>query len=790
MLSLCFYYNSKSINDLSYIENPDKETVIVAPSPVLADSIRSRVPSGTSVITISKFISDYFEFFNYDLEDRFKSKSELMKDLLMVWKIVNPELGFEQFKRSFNLFTDLRSFTVNSETIEAVLNEYDDVSRISVLAYYQFLNEQGYVEEHSRYYILSELLREYNVDVVEEKRNIIIMGFTFMSASQVDLIKAMGILHDVYIPFPKEVYENSIDSDWVMWIDKEHNIQTKDLDEKPELKNIKIHYHPKKGLSHAVTEICDGNNNEICLLSKNTTASELMAASISNSYFKTSIDLFENRIKDVFDNIEDIFYRDIDSIILGTKIIEYLKTKLSISLETKDILMLKPLTLALSTISKHIELNERNTELALIDLKVLKEVILLDAPRASLAVLNSDANSNKIIDISSIDEISGKGKVYLCINSDLGSIASSDKNYTETIETILFDMGPLKRAAFDFLLTKQKLNELLSEPNVEIICENGILDTDPYFNTVFSPYKELKLVIEENVHVEDHKPIKTDVISITKPELKTLSATRFQSYIECPRKYYLSSVEKVSLFLDFKTSIREVDLGRLEHKIIEDYFKVTDKWNEDTFKRVILDTLDKFYGKRDLNDQEKLSAEIEIYEYAKNGLDFLFELQQIEPGIKFIFEEPFNHKVVLEHIGRSDCIGLTENKLFIIDFKRSNSSVPKRNEILEFKKVQTWFYLNAINEKYGKTDLFVGYVCLADLSETVFVTNIDDKKYFPDRKIKYYPIKKFDEVFDGYKEFETTKVSELMNDEKFLIAPKDSKACLYCDFSNICGRGL
>ena len=65
----------------------------------------------------------------------------------------------------------------------------------------------------------------------------------------------------------------------------------------------------------------------------------------------------------------------------------------------------------------------------------------------------------------------------------------------------------------------------------------------------------------------------------TEYHLKSISASKLQTYIDCPRKFYYQNVERVFPKLIFEQKLTPIDLGRIEHEVIEKYFeqKLKDK---------------------------------------------------------------------------------------------------------------------------------------------------------------------------------------------------------------------
>ena len=98
-----------------------------------------------------------------------------------------------------------------------MLNEY---IKKSVLLFWRYINERDLIDEHACYGRIIDNLRENQELSLENKaQNIIFFGFTNFSGIQLDFVKALGIINDVYIPIPEEVYDNRKSSDWISWFE-------------------------------------------------------------------------------------------------------------------------------------------------------------------------------------------------------------------------------------------------------------------------------------------------------------------------------------------------------------------------------------------------------------------------------------------------------------------------------------------------------------------------------------------------------------------------------------------
>ncbi len=234
-----------------------KKGQVVAPSPQMADIIRRRINNPKlDVITISKFMRDELSVLKGDsISDNYRGKAELLLLLSSLWKQLEmPNGSYELFQRCFRLLTDLRSFSMSPDVLETALEEFDPNIALGVMRMHQVLNSLDIYDEHRSYFELSEQLRSGDIPITyETERAIVFAGFDFLSASQVDLLKAYAIRDEVMVPVYKNVYENRSALDWVSWLESD-NSEVKVLDETRPTKNAKLSFFPKNYLNKALGE--------------------------------------------------------------------------------------------------------------------------------------------------------------------------------------------------------------------------------------------------------------------------------------------------------------------------------------------------------------------------------------------------------------------------------------------------------------------------------------------------------------------------------------------------------
>jgi len=181
-------YFSQKEQFLTEMETYEGEKVYVTPSPAKADGLRIRLTGMKSqdVITIAKFTSTLVEHL-WDNGERpeVKRKSELLLIFGILKNKYLPQLGYEQFTQAYNLFSDLRSFTLNEDALTSVLEEQPEEIRRAVELFWKLLELTGHLDEHGAYQQIGERLR--SADEIESlNKTYVFWGFQHLNGQQVD----------------------------------------------------------------------------------------------------------------------------------------------------------------------------------------------------------------------------------------------------------------------------------------------------------------------------------------------------------------------------------------------------------------------------------------------------------------------------------------------------------------------------------------------------------------------------------------------------------------------------
>jgi hypothetical protein len=238
--------------------------------------------------------------------------------------------------------------------------------------------------------------------------------------------------------------------------------------------------------------------------------------------------------------------------------------------------------------------------------------------------------------------------------------------------------------------------------------------------------------------------------------------------------------------------ILPMDLGSLQHKVIETYMKGNKVWDQSQHQKISQAILQDFIDsqKLELNELDRQSYDIEIRNFSSNGIKTLIDFYTLDPNSRFDFEKPIKDD---EIVGSIDCVAKTKFGSFIIDFKRSESSIPSPAEVEKFKKIQLMFYC-----RYSKIEpselAMIGYLNLSDIASSKLLIFHDEllatlanlpllgkiRPVFPKYELpeKLHEFSTYmDEVWDKMK-----------MDKEFRIKPVKTDSCVFCPAKTICPR--
>jgi len=132
VIKMSFYGSPQELNQVDELKK--SESLVLVPSPQIADGIRSLLSSEVEVLTISKWVSDTLK----QKQLTRTNKSQLMLRLSSVWRNYFPHGELNVFLRSFEIFTEMRSFTIELELLGEFVKELEEEMARSIFIFGHF----------------------------------------------------------------------------------------------------------------------------------------------------------------------------------------------------------------------------------------------------------------------------------------------------------------------------------------------------------------------------------------------------------------------------------------------------------------------------------------------------------------------------------------------------------------------------------------------------------------------------------------------------------------------------
>ncbi len=787
MLYIPRYHQTQTLETGSFLKQSESEEVLfVASNPEAADRMRKALQKNHlnfDVITISQFRNNEFGFF-IEEEVSIKRKSELLLIFGTIWKKFFNDYEYEYFQRAFNLLTDLRSFGLYEELYTSVLGEYDAVLQKSILVFSNLLKSMEIYDEHAAYNELASKIREVSFeDYYEKKRHLVFYGFQHFSTIQIDFLKSLSIRDDVYVCLPELVFQKRKKHDWISWL-LESNVETPLLDK--ELKEKKVFY--KEFAPFTLNKTLNSSkwyNSDFIIASPRTSFEDINELPLFELNFKVSIDIFLDVTNRIEKKLEKYFQSDNSRNI--SEIISFLNDEKNKMLAKEDFRSYKVLIELESLFNNWIELSEDNREINQRDLRIIFEASRLNLPRNSYFPISKE-QGNRVYNLKNY--IHSPKQAVICATSKQAQLRPKLNLYPEKVEEYLLSIGPLKSPDIDYYFIRHDIEEIMHQENSVLLLEKGMRQQSEDWDNVLEGW-ELEGINKEKI--VDNKGFKFRIMKDKKDLLENISASKLQTYLDCPQKYYFNYLEKISPEIEYKSKLMPNHLGELEHKAVEVFFQEFPQ--KRSIEEISLHLLTAFLKKNQIvisqNDFEKYF--IELKNYSGNAVRFLQELKKVEGAI-FEFEKKIQkQKGSVARRGSIDFWGQSKTTGYLIDFKRSKTSIPSKSQILSLEKIQLWFYLNSVKQNLEtNSSYFVGYLNLSDIADSLFFSNnpvlVDFLSCYDDLGLKSYEFENLKEQIQEYDNYETSLIETIKKDECFHSIPSSPQNCLYCEVKMICPR--
>jgi CRISPR/Cas system-associated exonuclease Cas4 (RecB family) len=781
MMQIVYFSDKDQL--LNEFRQTEGAKIFVTPSPAKADSLRQILKNDTvdDVITIAKFSSFLMESL-WTGGERLEVKRKA--DLLLIFGILKekylPDLGFEQFTQAYNLFSDLRSFSLNLQALSPILEEQPEIIKSAVLMFWKLLELTGFHDEHSAYREITEKLRTH--DSVEALDKIYVFwGFQHLNGQQIDLLKALSIRYQVIIPFPLDLREKIKLSDWPSWL-RDLRTEEKVLQKLPRLPKANWLPVNSREIALNLQTILQPHDQIVIGVSK-LGPPHLDLVPNQDVYFKIAVDILDHELTEVsaalekFQGNHEELRRYCSSEMKSPRSMKYFRAWQLYEEALQSVSLLTDISLVVDHFL----------------LRVLDQVVRLNQPRTSYVPVSSDRMTMKLLDFSSLEQLDRSKRVLLCIDERFDEVVALGQNYPESIQKSLLTLGPIKRNELELLFRNWEFKDLLGQAEVLILMNEGSQKHSLFWKRLLEDVKIHKI----NNNIRIHERYVCDYLqSFPKSNFSAnLSASKLQSYIECPRNFYFSYVEKIFPDIKLEKDFDPLISGTIIHEVIELFFK--NKIQLHDLRQLTTEVMRKWIGRLELSlpSDVFLQRELTFTHRAQNGILFIQELERRSGEIiEWTFEESFELNRHLSLKGRMDCLGKGAKHLFLIDFKSSEYSASSGSEIMKFDAVQLWIYAIAAAQKLGDLSHFnvtLGYVVLDDPSKSVIVSwdenlseNLKTHKMCKLTKVK----EDFSTMLSHAHNRLLSLSSAIVEEKVFPPRPRTKDSCTYCELNKLCPK--
>jgi RecB family exonuclease len=770
------------LHDPDFFLDKDADSCVVTPDPARADEIRETLQrkgaTRASVITMSLFLKRMTKTLGTTAPSR---KSELLPVLARAWSKTGLPSDFGLFLRNFEIFTDLAGLCSSDRVFTDLLDEFPRETRAIVTLFRETLREKELVDEHGAWGRLTEKLEESQGQVHGIPDKLILWGFSFVSGTQIDFLKALARFADIVVLFPEKVFDKAGIEDWPLRLETSTvPSRTKDMSNSP---TPEIVLFPKGRASEFFLGwVCgqrgEENELEIFLSGMNPTFDECNAIPIDGFFFKISDGFFQEKAGRIARDLREKFFSGTNRPdVAGITV--YISKQIEQELgkgEKADLPSVKALSLFYSAF-----MDKQYSPGELIhpfDFQVIAYCVSLDCPRLHLMPVLKENHPHKISGLESLRSLGTSQRPIIFAFPDDSFSKGGTGPYSPALIDIMAKFGPVKRPDLEEAIFRERARDLLAKSGAVLFIEETLLEHDPFWASVL----ERDQIPEAKVEQVRKVYVPKDLIAERLPlpgQISSISQSGLHDYSLCPRLYYAKHQAKLDTGRSLAYDIDKRERGTLEHAIIKDYCEKQQIFSPSTHEktaRALFDDYLKRQGKQ-VHPTVAREAFLEILHFSGNGIRFIFDLKKTHLIKKIEFETPVtDERDGFIFRGRQDVIAWAEDKIFLMDFKR-NLSTRNQAAIENCDDMQLWFYLlhgKIPPEKIG----LMGYFILSEPEDSLLFSE-DDKS--PALRLNV----SFEEGLRRYTQRESEILTRFKKND-FAPDPREKSACKYCPVKALC----
>ena len=765
------------ISDLRYLPTLLKEQEIqfITPGPQKADSLRSVLQQGSfergfDVVTIAQFVRE--EWGSSPMQ-----KSELIITLGVLWKKFFPGRTYASFYRALKLLTDLRSYSLRIDLIETALEEFDQDLQKAVRLFWRLCDELELDDENKIYDELSEKWRSQETQS-HGQRHFIFWGFEYFSNLQIGLLESLALRHQVDILAPAIVFNGASRFDWPSWIRGEICSPLGEKRKNP--RPLKIIRYPKGHLNGAILSFLEKvplQNYDIIFGKKRVEFEDILELPVRGHFFKSPVELLKNPLSKAHVEIQKFINKNLSTVI------DYCHLRLQRSIERQNFREIKNNSSIKKFLQQWKEKSNENRVFCQFDWELMKQVLLLDSPRLFYAPLAKEGSKGKVLGLNGLFGDSETPKLIIAQSKYRGFQSTHSEYGLETLEH-LATIGPVKREEFELLFVKQTFDEILESEEVYIFLEEGLETESLAWNELMDSLSSEREFYEIPLEYKTKHEVDFLLKKSTSHVVKSISPTKLQAYIDCPQKYYYQHVERINIYPHLEQDLLANEKGQMEHRIIGAYLEKFSTFDENFFSEVCRNEMALFCEKerKGLSQVDNLLITEEVGRYAKNGVVFLLGFLKNLEDFQIHFEVPIHDQKSHFFKGSVDCVIQSEGGDYLFDFKRSSSSIPRRKNVEEYKKIQLWYYAAHLPPSYSWKGL--GYLNLKDPDNSLFWL----ENLFSINK-KTDLVSDLNLLIENYRKVERDNLQQLFREKDFPALPLSPDCCRFCPLNSLCPKG-
>ena len=734
-----FYHST----DIRFLKTGDK-TLVITPDPRCADSLRLILPE-VNVITIADFISSSWK-------KEIIRKSNFMLTLGAAWKILHPQKSYIEFSRIFNLFTDLRSYSLDFEVISSVLEKFDTEVVKSVQYFWLLYEKMNICDEHQVYFELAKKL-----PFLEKKQDhFIFFGFNFFSNMQLNFLESLGQYYDVDVVVPAIILDRSSRFDWPNWLSGE--VSSPLNADNRENFNVNIVRYHGNNLNQTLKNFIaqkSFSNCDIITTQNKINLEKILEIPLNDHFFKSSENILESHFLKAHDSLEKVIGES------NVSLLDHVGSVLEREIEKQDFRGVKNWMMIKDFFQRLLKESRENIIFEKFDWDLMKEVLTLEHPRLSYVPLHEKSARGRFLSIK--DNLDSFDIPKIVIHqSKYQGLRTVYFEYDPDIVNSLSVIGPIKRPYFDSLFIVQSFYEIFSHGNNYLFLENNIEEEDLAWKQLLEDWRK------QDINIPLPKKDKKIVLK-KKKELdgkgRKISTGMLQTYVDCPQKYYYKYVDKINRKEEIGGSLLPREQGIIEHESIENFFsqnKDVSSSCEYCMRNFCLN------NHKSLDDMTYAITLSDIKKNVQSGVSYLFDFKKNLTNPKIKFEVRVNNEFFA---GRADCIISSDEGDYLFDFKRSSFGIPSKNEVMEFNSIQLLYYATHLfREEKSFNWKSISYINLSNLDKSLHL-DISSS-----------------ELLQEYRYREELIINKLKRDQYFIPSPRKKEICQYCDLKLICNK--